>query len=134
MPNLSGTISYIKTNLEGSTSSREEVVIKIVDSSECLFAITNSEYKEFFQENDVIDLDISSGTGVGQYHVEPYKMNEWDEKLLFSIIEDGENITIEVGTMGMMKIVLEEKKNVLQIPSSAVYKADGKSYVYVIDE
>ncbi len=129
---MDGTISFLKSNLEGSASIAGEEIMRIIDSTECLFAVDKLEYAQYFEEGTRINMSISSGTGAGNYELLPYDMDKWSEKLLFTIADDDGSRTIDVGTMGMMKVVLGEKKQVLSVPVNAVHIADGKPYVYVL--
>lgn len=131
---MDGTISFVKSNLEGSASIEGEEIMRIIDSSECLFAVENVDYAPYFKEGVATAMNISSGTGAGDYELIPYDMENWGEKLLFTIANDDGSTTIDVGTMGIMKVVLGEKKQVLSVPVGAVHIADGKSYVYVLGE
>lgn len=129
---IDGTISFLKSNLEGSTSIAGEEIMRIIDSTECLFAVDLTEYAQYFEEGVTVSMSISSGTGAGNYELLPYDMENWGEKLLFTIADDDGSRTIDVGTMGMMKVVLGERSQVLSVPTQAVHIADGKSYVYVL--
>ncbi len=129
---MDGTISFLKSNLEGSASIAGEEIMRIIDSTECLFAVDGAKYAEYFDADTKIAMSISSGSGAGNYELIPYNIGEWGDKLLFAIADDDGSRTIDVGTMGMMKVVLDEKKQVLSIPVDAVHVADGKSYVYVL--
>ena len=131
---MSGTISFQKSNLEGSSAVAGEEIMHIIDSSECLFAVEGTKYAEYFSADTKVAMSISSGTGAGDYDLIPYNMDTWEERLLFAIADDDGSRTIEVGAMGMMKVVLGERKQVLSVPVGAVHVADGKSYVYVLGE
>ncbi len=131
---MSGTISFQKSNLEGSSAVAGEEIMHIIDSSECLFAVEGTKYAEYFSADTKVAMSISSGTGAGDYELIPYNMDAWEERLLFAIADDDGSRTIEVGAMGMMKVVLGERKQVLSVPVGAVHVADGKSYVYVLGE
>ena len=131
---MSGTISSIIENLEGSTSTKDKTVIKIIDSSECLFSAQDMSYADYFKEGVGANLNISSGTGVGDYIVYPYQIDKWTDTMLFSLSEDDDQSAIEVGTDGMIRMILEHKENVLTIPLKAVHRADGEAYVYVQGE
>lgn len=131
---MSGTISFQKSNLEGSSAVAGEEIMHIIDSSECLFAVEGTKYAEYFSADTKVAMSISSGTGAGDYELIPYNMDAWEERLLFAIADDDGSRTIEVGAMGMMKVVLGERKQVLCVPVGAVHVADGKSYVYVLGE
>ena len=49
---LDGVVYNLKKNLEGSTSKNGEVVMNIVDSSDCMFEVSGTEYKSFFKEGE----------------------------------------------------------------------------------
>lgn len=129
---MDGVVSFLKAGLEGSTSVKDEDIVKIIDSSECLFAVTDATVAEYFTEDTVADMSIVAGTGAGSYKLVPYERENWGETLFFAIPGDTENINIEVGTQGTMTFIMEEKKQVLSIPVKAVHEADGKYFVYVL--
>lgn len=131
---MTGTVSYIMDNLEGSTCAKDKVVMKIIDSTECLFVVDEPEYASYFTEGTGISLNINTGVASGVYTVYPYQMNNWKDTLLFSLSDEGEIPTIEVGTTGMLRMILEQKSQVLTVPLNAVHNADGKAYVYVLGE
>lgn len=131
---MDGTVSYIRSNLEGASSIKDEEIIRIIDSSECLFAVDVVEYASYFEEGVGVEMSISSGTAAGTYSLIPHDMENWGDKLLFAIEGDDGSTTIEVGTMGLMKVVLGKAEQVLSVPTSAVHVADGKSYVYVLGQ
>lgn len=131
---MAGTVSWIKDGLEGSTSTREETVIKIIDASECLFVAEKAEYAEFFEEGVPVEMRISSGRGSGQYRLLPYRMEEWEEELVFSLPEEYDSSLIEVGATGNIRVILDRRENVLTVPYGAVHTAEDRAYVYVLGE
>ena len=128
---MDGTVSFVQSDLEGSASIEGEVIIRIIDSTECLFAVEDVKYAEYFAADTIVSMSISSGSGAGSYELVPYRMEEWEDKLLFTIAQE-DDANIDVGTMGLMKVVLDERKQVLSVPAKAVHVADGRSYVYVL--
>ena len=131
---MNGTVSWMKENLEGSTCTRDEIIMKIIGGSECLFVVEGEDLGELFEEGVPVEMSISSGTGAGQYQLLPYKMEEWGEKLTFSLWGEDDGSSIEVGAVGTMRVVLGRRENVLTLPSQTVHTADGKTYVYVEGE
>ena len=129
---ITGTVSYIREGLEGSTSVRGEEVITIIDGSECLFMTEAPEYADCFQEGVEIAMEITSGSGAGEYTLVPHEMEKWGEQQLFALAAGGEDAVIEVGTTGSMTVILDQRSQVLCVPSSAVHNADGRDYVYVL--
>lgn len=132
---MSGTVTYVKPDLEGSISVQGETIIKIIDGTECVFETDSVEYAEFFEEDTQADFLIVTGSGAVQCKLVPFQMEEWGEKLYFKVPEEAEvNLNLNVGSSGTMKIVVASKEQVLGIPASAIHTADGRRYVYVIGE
>ena len=131
---MDGTVSEIKNRLEGSTTVRDEEIIKIIDSSECLFAVKDVSLKDCFSEGMEVEMNLAYGTGAGNYVLVPYDMENWDEVLLFTISGDAESVTIDVGATGTMRYTTDFRSQVLSVPLKAVHQADGKSFVYVLGE
>lgn len=131
---MSGTVSRIKKDLEGSTSVRGEEVMTIIDGSECLIVTEVPEYASFFQEGTEVYMDIAYGTSAGRYGLFPRDMEQWGQQQYFSLAESGSNAAIEVGTIGSIVVLVDQRTDVLCLPSTAVHSADGRDYVYVLGE
>lgn len=131
---MTGTVSWMKKGLEGSTSIRDEAVIKIIGTSDCLFVVEGTDYAEFFEEGVPVEMSIRSGPGSGRYRLLPYRMGEWDTELYFSLSEEYDSSEIEAGTRGNIEVILGRSENVLTVPSRAVHMAEDRAYVYVTGE
>ncbi len=131
---MAGTVMELKDGLEGSTSKKDEVIMTVMDNTQCIFVVEDPKYAAFFTEGQEVDMSISYGNGTGSYKLVPYEMDKWGENLLFTITESSTNGTIDPGTSGTIKMILEQKSQVLSLPISAVHIADDKKYVYVVGE
>lgn len=131
---LSGKVIDIKKDLEGSTSKKDEVIMKIVDNNNGLFETENKDASLFFKEGQSINMTIVYGDAKGEYILEPYSMSSWGDKQLFQIVEGPDGYDIEVGTTGNIIAPIDQRENVLRIPNNSLYQADGKYYTYVLDE
>ncbi len=130
---LDGIVDGLKERLEGTTSVRNEVIMKIMDSSECYFIVKDKSYAPYFKEGEGVDMSIAYGTGAGTHTLVPYEMDKWSDVLVFTMAEDSD-IVIEPGTSGTLKILLDQRKQVLCLPANAIHQADDKQYVYVLGE
>lgn len=128
---MNGTVSWVRQNLEGSTCARDEVIMRLIDGSEGLFVAEGKERAALFQEGVPVKMNISLGTAAGDYELLPYEMEEWDDKLFFSL-PDEYDVIIDVGTMGTIRVVLDSREGVLGVPAGAVHKAEDRFYVYVV--
>ena len=52
---MSGTISYLADNLEGSTTVKDERVVTILDISECIFVADEATYADYFTEGQTAE-------------------------------------------------------------------------------
>ena len=133
---MDGEISYINSKLTVDTSVAGEVIMKIIDSSVCLFETSDMEYAPYFQENVSFVMNVGSGRNAVTVEAIPYEVENWESngKLTFELVDGGENPNITVGTGGVITLEISRKEHVLCIPEQAVHEADGKSYVYVLGE
>ena len=132
---IDGTVSWIASNLEGSTSVKDTPVIRIVDGSECLFTVLDIEQADIFHEGEPVDLRISVGPARGDYKLLPWQMDTWESegRLLFTFAEEY-GVTVEMDTSGTITVVTDKREDVLHVPPRAVHTADGKSFVYCLGE
>lgn len=131
---MDGVVYKLKNRLERSTSQKDEVIMHIVNTSECIFETTSPEAVKSIKEGELLEMSIVYGDAAGTYEVRPWHMSEWNEKQYFEVVDGPDNTGIEVGTSGSMKIIIAEKQNVPCVPMDAVHSADGKSFVYMMDE
>lgn len=131
---MEGTIISIKDHLEGSTAKRDDVIMTVVDNSNGLFSTKDETLKDIVKTGDLITMSIVYGNAKGEYVLTPFEIDKWDEKQLFTIVEAPEGGGLEVGTSGTIVINIEKKENVLRIPVTALYEAEGKYYTYTLDE
>lgn len=129
--NMDGVIYEIQENLEGSTSVKDQVVMTIIDSSECIFVAETPEFKELFENGKTVSMALS-GKNKGDYELMPYKMEEWGDEQYFSIFSGPDSEGLDVGVSGYIKLISAFKPQVLAVDSNAVYKAGDEYYVYVV--
>jgi len=129
-----GNVSSIKKRLEGSTSVMDEVVIEILDSSECSFMVSDMTYADVVEEGVELEMTIMSGTSAGKYKVIPVDKANWKDAMSFEISDGGDNVIFEAGTSGSIYLELDKRTQVLTLPTAAVHTADEKSFVYTVGD
>ena len=129
---MSGMVSYVKSSLDGSLTDTQETVVTIVDNSVCAFQSDNIEYKDYFMEGKSEIILLGVGDKQQEKEVKPYQMNSWDEEMYFELSEP--DFEIEIGDQGSIRLVLDQKEDVLYVPVNALHQADHKYYVYTIDD
>lgn len=129
-----GTVSKIKERLEGSTSVKDDVVITILDNTECKFIVKDMSLLEYVSPDRELTMSIQSGGAAGTYKLIPSDMEHWDQVMLFDIFQGGDNVVFEAGTRGYIDFYIDSREQVLCIPSLAVQSSDDGYYVYVVDD
>lgn len=128
-----GVISDMEKDLEGSTSNRDKVIMKVTDNSQCLFVIEDMTDAGCVKPDQELDMSIITATGSGQLKMLPFEMDTWEDKMLFYISKSDDHTVIEAGDTGNLTLILDSRSNVLMLPIEAVHSAEGKDYVYVVN-
>ena len=131
---ISGTITLMKDHLEGSTSVRDEVVIRVKDNAERFFAVSDMSFAPYVRDGETLTMQVVTGPGKGTYEVEPYKKESWTDQMFFSIVDGDDSVVFESGDTGTITFILDSRIQVLTLPQEAVHGADDKWYVYVIND
>lgn len=131
---MDGVVYKLQKDLEGSTSTKDKVIMIIVDNSECLFETEAPEYRDCFREGEAVDMSVIAGSATGDYKLLPYNMENWGDVQQFSVYEGPVTTGIEVGTNGTIQFILDQREQVLCVPRTAVNNADDRYFVYVTDE
>lgn len=131
---MDGIVADMEDRIVGSTSVSGKTLFRIIDDSECVFLVTGEASKDIFQKETPVMMNISFGKAAGDYVLMPYQYDTWDDTFLFSIIDQPETAVLEVGEIGSIELVSESHTQVLTLPASAIHTADGKDYVYVLNE
>ena len=131
---MDGVVYTVMDGLEGSTSKKDEVVMTIVDNASGRFEVKEPDYASYFHEGEPVEMKIVYGSASGDYEVVPVDMASWGDTQVFEVFSGPDNEGIDVGVTGTIKLVLEKHEHVLALPIGAIYHADGKPYVYVLDE
>ena len=131
---IGGTVISVEKDLEGSTAKKDQTIMKIVDNADGIFESTEVDKASYFKEGEAVSMNIVYGTAKGDYELMPSDMASWGEKLIFSVLSMPDGVSLEVGTLGTISVVVDKRENVLSIPFGALNEADGKYYVYVLDE
>lgn len=131
---VDGIVYDMKDRLVGSTSRQGEVVMTIMDTSESLFETKVADAQNYFTEGEAVSMSISYGSAAGDYVLMPWHMEDWGETQLFMIYEGPEDAVLEMGTTGTIRTTEEKRENVLMVSNLAVWRAEDRSYVYILGD
>lgn len=132
---MDGKICYVRMRLYGSTSVKGQTVIEIMDSSQCVFQVSDMKYAPYIKEGQQMTFSSTAIVTTEPIYVVPYQMDEWTDAMYFTLVDAGEApANLEAGVSGPIQIILEESKNALKLPNDTVQSADGKWYVYTVGD
>lgn len=131
---MDGKVYDVMRRLEGSTTKAGTVIMTIVDSSDCLFETSTTEGKELFKEGEKVDMKISYTSASGDYVLLPYDIENWTDKMQFSVYTGPDNVTIEVGASGEISVIEDTRTHVLTLPKEVVHLVEDKAFVYTLTE
>ena len=129
---MDGKVYKLKSRLEGSTTREAEVIMTIVDNSSALFTVQGVDDRDLFREGEPVNMKVSYSTASGDYILLPYEMDQWTDKMSFSIYTGPDGMTPEVGARGTITIPVESRKQVLSIPLDVLHIAGDKAFVYTL--
>lgn len=128
---MDGTVSYVRSSLQGSRPPAGTTAITIIDSSQCAFRSDKMDYAEYFTPGDTVILRNSNGT---EYETVVMSSEESPDKehIYFSLKEL--DFELSVGTRATATLTLDFRQSVLALPKAAIHRAEEKYYVYREDE
>lgn len=131
-----GVISYVYDYGQWEMSDREKNVITMFDPDTMVF-VTNGKNSELFIPGKKVDI-VSGDMTYQAIVLSPEELAEVESidpagNAVYLRIED-ENNLLQNGDRGKITFVLQEKKDTLYLPETAVREEHGIQIVYVEDE
>lgn len=133
---IHGVVSFMLPRMEDSVSDKDVTVYRLINSDECLFRLEDSEYSSYFEVGQNVHLRISDEVGYDTTVKEiRQKASDDSEEAEQVVYLEPEELDMElaVGTRCYDSLVLDSRENVLYLPNSCVFLADGQAYVFVED-
>lgn len=129
---FAGTVTAVKSSSVETLSVAGDDVVTIADKSTSVFVVSGED-ASYFEIGDKVSITISSTTYAATVvDGADYGGESSDTK---SYIELDEYVPdIRDNATGSVTLVTDERTDVLWVPSGAVKSADGKDFVYVLDE
>lgn len=131
---IDGTISYIKSFVEGQRSEANKIFCTVSDMSTSVFMVEGDKADYFSAGMEVV---ISyKGTSHEAVVIDASKMVnslEPGKKAAYMELKQPDP-TLESGSNGKVTVVHDSRENVLFINKRAVKSANGEQFVYMLDE
>lgn len=129
---MNGVVSYVKTDLEGSTTDSMERVISLYDAESCMFISQNTEAIPYVDLAEEYTIVCGLGNSQREYTVAPANTESWGEQIYFRLLD--EEYDPNIIKNGKISIITEEAEDVLCVDKAAVHTSGEKYYVYLLDE
>lgn len=133
---INGTIVYVQQIKEGERSVKGRDIVTIADLDMVVFTVKGDDAQYF-----PAGMQVTVLCGRKEY---PAQVVEASELGLAQSPEDSDLIaylqllqpdpTLENGVSGSVNVVLDQREDVLYVDRKAVKTADGKYFVYMLDE
>lgn len=132
-----GIVTYVMDIEEGERSIINQTVL-IVNESNRFVISAYTEHWKYFKHGETYkatilgkekNITVVDATEVGVDKIQDPTEEGASSRVYFTIQEDG--LLLYSGIPGNINVILEEKENVLYIPSNAVNLVNGESIVYV---
>lgn len=133
---MDGIVSFVASHRKGDTSDKEVSFINIYDPDTMVF-ITDGTNSELFNTGQKVDITVSGvvypGTVINPEDLMSRESLNNDNKVVYLEVETDAN-QLHNNDPGEITLILNELKNILYLPATAVHDDNGKSIVYVEDE
>lgn len=129
-----GELTYVKSVKEGDLSKESENLITISSLSDCYFAVSGTEYKDYFQSGETYQIQCAVEGKYYVYNILPVHIEKWEEsgEMQFQLADNKD--LLNLGMVGTISVNLGEKKNVLCLPRKVIHQSNDEKFVYVLEE
>lgn len=125
---IDGVVTFLKRAEVGDMARRGENFITLSDMDSAAFVGSKGDVS-YFQPGDELEVVTRSGT----YAAVVAETSQWQNgNPIFRIEELQPNA--KGGDLGTITLLLDERKDVLYLPETAIRTANGESVVYILNE
>ncbi|MFG6357232.1 MAG: efflux RND transporter periplasmic adaptor subunit [Acetatifactor sp.] len=129
---MDGVVNYLKNDMEGSTTDKEEKVASLYDADSCMFVSDDVEAAPWLDPQEEYIIVCGLGKSQREYLVAPVYQDTWGENIYFQLLD--EEYDPNVIKSGKITIITDEAEHVLCVDKEAVHTSGERYYVYLLDE
>ncbi len=129
---ISGVLSMVRDDLEGSLSDRTLCVMRIYDADSCMYYSDDVEAAQYIDPDEEYTITCGLGNNIAYYTVQAANVSSWGEKVYFRLLDEEYDSNNMV--KGKISLPMETKENVLCLNYRAVHTTDDGYFVYILDE
>ena len=133
---IDGTVTYVSTVKDGQRSKEGEVFIKISDMTTTAFTVTGDSAAHFPVGSETVI--VKGGIEYAAVSVEASVLGmetpgEGEAPIAYLMLKQPDP-SLESGDSGTITLVLDSRINTLYVSKDAIKTANGKQFVYVLNE
>ena len=133
----SGVITVSQVDLVGTISKPSEKIITMIANDALIFVSEEVDKAHYLEAGKTYEVLVGKGESQKVVEVTPMEEEEKEyedavEEMLFAIRTP--DLKLETGAQGVIWITLEEKKDVLYVPSEILHTSGDKTYVYTMSD
>lgn len=134
---MDGTVMFVRDVKAGETSTENSIFIRLSDTESSLFAV-DTEYYELMKPGNTYEITVNkvsypvqvvTATEIG---IPEPTLKDGTLTVYMKLLEPA--VDLESGDRGTTVITLDTREDTLFVPNKALATADGRSFVYYIDE
>jgi len=127
---MDGIVTYLRVPAEGVRSIQGERICTIIDRSNMVFAVTGDN-AQYFKEGDLLEMTVNREA----YAVKVILLEDGatDGETIYLALEDTGAAIGDTG-YGSLRLLIDERRDVLYVPSSAVQMAGGEHFVFILSD
>ena len=133
---MDGTVTYIKTLIDGSKATKKEIVVTITNMDSSVFIATTKFYNYFTPGEEVTVL--SEGVEYKTVYTEAEELgleeniDNTGSKVVYFVIT-GTEAPAASKVKGLVALYIDSREDTLMLPKRAVFTVDGKYMVFYQD-
>ena len=136
---IDGTVTFVREIANGEVSTKGKNVVSVTNLDSCAFSAT-LEHPEALNENEIYTVSIDGTmyelrlTSAESLGIAETAKNEKSSRTTVFFRNLTPSVDLANGASGKFYITIDDRNDVLYLPSSAVSEVDGQICVYVPDE
>ncbi len=118
---IAGTVTYVDTSFEGGYANEENVIVTVRGVKKNRFR-GKTKYADKFEDGEEVTVTVS-----GQQY--PVTVKKADNNVIY--LYPKKNAKFQNDTSGTVDLILEQKKDVLYLPTALVHDLGDSTVVYI---
>jgi multidrug efflux pump subunit AcrA (membrane-fusion protein) len=130
--NIDGTVSSVMPFRLGDTSTADQRVVTVADQTQSIFSVRGTDINLLEVGRQYV-LKVNNVEYMAEV-IDPSAINRYISDEAYLQVLDTGGTAFNTRSYGSVHVVLAEVKNVLKLPKLAVHFANGRVFVYLLED